>query len=348
VIETIRLFLPQADVIDECGPGWEALGLLGLNLLSGENSALRWMIQVLHSDIPRQAREKGFHRVLCEVAHQKPSIYFEEALDVFHELIDGGRREHRGYPALHTCLVWGRYREVRDLVQKGVDLHLVGLCSYYSPTKATPTSLALYSSESFFEWRKILTTESIDLADFIRKELRQTPLNDAGWEEDTLMALFQLFQLDSKPGWELTGSWCIGYHPTMGFDRSIVEVRWQRLLNRIKDRKGLRSDLDDYLRPSKLRSLPAGREIHSQLHDGAVKSSSVHRDEGIVVDYYHPNSGNDGHIKAESEDGDLTLVCPSCWHMTLSERDREYGIAEEDIASDDESSPFLFDICHDR
>jgi len=120
------------------------------------------------------------------------------------------------------------------------------------------------------------------------------------------------------------------------------------LLNRIKDRKGLRSDLDDYLRPSKLRSLPAGREIHSQLHDGAVKSSSVHRDEGIVVDYYHPNSGNDGHIKAENEDGDLTLVCPSCWHMTLSERDREYGIAEEDIASDDESSPFLFDICHVR
>jgi hypothetical protein len=74
----------------------------------------------------------------------------------------------------------------------GPSLHLTGKEETWSPLQETPTSLAMYSLWAFVLWRSHLEGVGIDISTFVREELEQSHLLDAGWTEQTLLALFSM------------------------------------------------------------------------------------------------------------------------------------------------------------
>ena len=71
------------------------------------------------------------------------------------------------------------------------DLNASVVDTDFSPYEESPTSLAMYSSWTFVDWRTELGYIGVDFEGFVERELDRGPLLKAGWTSETLLALFQ-------------------------------------------------------------------------------------------------------------------------------------------------------------
>lgn len=97
----------------------------------------------------------------------------------------------------------------------------------------TATSLSMRRSVYFFRWRQLLRELDLDFEYFVREELKEFPLSRAGWEQDTLLALFNL---EFAP-LELRKQYCCGCSREVYCVYRIEEVWWNAVLDRVKNRR---------------------------------------------------------------------------------------------------------------
>jgi hypothetical protein len=104
-----------------------------------------------------------------------------------------------GFSPIHALVAEGlpnsSISSIGLLVQSGADLHLVGQTTGYGLHEAspfaTPTSIAMRRSLTFFKWRRFVQEQSCNLEDFVSQEIRAGPLKISGWTKNTLLFLFK-------------------------------------------------------------------------------------------------------------------------------------------------------------
>lgn len=156
------------------------------------------------------------------------------------KLIDA-RFGHAIYSALQFFICYaGAFDEMdfglRLMLNKGVNLHLERHHSVFGGWSETPTSIALYSSFMFMRWRDALLRSSVDLESFAEAEVQQSPLRNAGWNKDSLLALFRYeFQLDHVARRPVECDDC-----SQLMLRLCVELSWREWLNRFRKRVSIK------------------------------------------------------------------------------------------------------------
>lgn len=83
---------------------------------------------------------------------------------------------------------WNNFELVRDkvklLVVKGASLH-------YTMHRQSPTTVAMGKAFRFHWWCKILLALGTNIQSFVEDEIEQGPLQEEGWNKETLMELFR-------------------------------------------------------------------------------------------------------------------------------------------------------------
>ncbi|KUJ17586.1 uncharacterized protein LY89DRAFT_718256 [Mollisia scopiformis] len=138
-------------------------------------------------------------------------------VDTYDEIVDLALVELQYPSVFHACVLTG-HLNISALIQSGANPHLIskGHRHFYGPDKGredrwdaarriylktfdTPTSLAMYTSGHFSNWRAALHSAKLDLDDFIQHELRpgldingrKMPLRVSGWTKTNLAQLFK-------------------------------------------------------------------------------------------------------------------------------------------------------------
>ena len=246
-IDTFRLFIDNLNFFYEDSDGWIFLNELinrrasivrGINAHADDNerNALAlWPLQFLAPDIKNNFVEEHVNFLLKMTVGFHSMDIFNLLFKIFDNSIDVKTQADEYSILLKE--IWYVYEPRRDrdilpmILTRGADPHLIGFDDYrFSPQKETPTSLAMYSSWAFVNWRYALLQNSTDLEIFVQKELQQSPLKDAGWHENSLLSLFQSHihpQVDpaSYPSCEMCGESIT----------SLVELSWWRWLESIKE-----------------------------------------------------------------------------------------------------------------
>lgn len=120
----------------------------------------------------------------------------------------------------------GLYR----LLSKGPDLYRTSVDYDFTPHEESPTSLSMYSSWAFQDWRDGLDSIEADFEEFVEQELKRNHAVHAGWEKETLL---DLFAYDYRPDFELRRSWeCSDCSRNIRATR--VQPHWRHIIERIK------------------------------------------------------------------------------------------------------------------
>jgi hypothetical protein len=133
-------------------------------------------------------------------------------------------------------------QSLKELMRKLSNWHLVVQPTFLGSRPETPTALAMYQAGSFFAWRDILVELGTEMREFARKELEAGVLSVQGWDEETLVSLFEVedWGMDdckehnicdrcgSKgiPGWPVVD---------LAFQRYMRRVRMDRTVSGIKE-----------------------------------------------------------------------------------------------------------------
>jgi hypothetical protein len=142
---------------------------------------------------------------------------------------------------LHIWILYHEYEQACFLLQRGADVYAVGHQNDLSPVDETPTSLALYTFKGFYKWRSVLLANGFDLKAFTETELARSRLGKSGWEQETLVRLFEINIRFREDGWVQKR---VDIHecPRCGkcscmdaYNPMIVDVQWQLLLEKIKE-----------------------------------------------------------------------------------------------------------------
>ena len=195
VMDTLRIFLDCMDFSETAGGGWDTLILLGdqTERIGGETVAKRtlfsWILRVTACDVKENFLEREYSLVLYWVLCREKDDMIRSWLQFGGKDAINSRCSNGGYSNLHY---WTAYAEHRldFILKQAPDLHLIGCDDFHSPIPETPTSLALYSTFAFSNWRDSLHVARIELCEFICAEMQQMPLVDAGWTVKTLWAVF--------------------------------------------------------------------------------------------------------------------------------------------------------------
>ncbi|KAF4631032.1 hypothetical protein G7Y89_g7100 [Cudoniella acicularis] len=232
-IDTLRLFLDEADDLhDIFGDGWTTLSSLieveldGTQTFDEHKSPFAWMIKILQSNIQAiidLPHEGSMFSLLDSIIISGNLELFQFILNTFSSLVDCRLGEEHN-TLLVECLHCRQYAMARFLIQRGANLHAEG-CHYESSESVwtCPTSYALVSSASFFEWRELLKVQGVDLEEFITTAISQTSLRVEGWQKDTLQ---KLFDLDFEPTPQPALHKCPNFHSLDTWSDAVVELSW--------------------------------------------------------------------------------------------------------------------------
>ena len=322
-INTFRLFSSQMDFSEPYSDGWMTLiNLIATSLMSLPEiiDALEWVLRISAYDISESPAKYRSIYSYC-IFGLVPGL--EELYRLISSVsdIDIDTTSSGGYSILQIILTYAGTKRLHNMIKNvdkmlrfGANTHLVGLHKGVSPREETPTSLALYSSVAFICWRDALLRSSRDLETFVMEELKQNPLKDAGWHEDTLLSLFHG---DIQPGFTPSATlhhcWSCGQEYRM-----IVELSWRRWLDRIKqtfDSERL-GDIE-----SRLKSQAEGNNIVRVKYSASeVKQnlSSVISDEEEEIPrleiggFYESDSDDEG--TGLSSNGYANFICCHCYY----------------------------------
>lgn len=366
-IDTLRIFLDEADDFhDGFGDGWttlfslEELELEGTHSFDEHQSAFAWFIKILQHNIRLDTHlsNDGSMSSLLESAIASGNLeLFEFILNTFSNVVDIKSRDH-DVTLLTECLHHREYAMARSLIQRGANLHAEGYYSECGDIFVCPTTYALFSSASFFEWRELLKTQSVDLEDFIASAIKQTSFSRDGWQKDTLQ---KLFHLDFEPTPQLILNKCVNFDSFEDCVNVFVELSWQRLLDRIilgEDATGVfegypksKDSGRPFLQSHIEKSLDSNHEEVRSLFQCQVNIPT------LETDLMHTYTKLEDSVDDEA----AGWLCVTCWERTLPHEDGseidtsssyEYLTDKEEFNEEDsdeekfdeEDSPFLFSI----
>ena len=366
VMDTLRLFLDCMDFSVTAGEGWITLIDLGDQTLciGGETVAKRtllsWILRVTGHDVKENFLEAEYSIILSWVLFLGKDDVIRSWLQFGGKDAINSRRGNGGYSNLHirTAHVDS---ELESILMQMPDLHLIGCHDGYSPILETPTSLALYSTFAFTNWRDSLHVARIDLCEFICAEMQQTPLVDAGW---TVKTLWAVFHYTYETDWHLVNhQFCDDCAKKL--DAVIVQPYWLHILTGIKS--GLyHNDLPEWplATSGEKYEAEAGRveeiEGHRDVTSDLGGQPQVLRSLGGDGDENSPQNVTKRHISSNSwklgeQDvldcayGREEVVCIDCWfwykgrgkRFTPGDEEVELELGNTDGSSDDGFSPFM-------
>jgi len=124
---------------------------------------------------------------------------FDCTIEDYDEILDLAFVKASRPSVLHACVINKRFNILR-LLKMGASPHLISLAdvSFHEPFD-TPTSLAMYTSDSFYYWKEEVKSAEVDLGDFVDQEIevepdmngRKMPLLHSGWTRAPLLELFR-------------------------------------------------------------------------------------------------------------------------------------------------------------
>lgn len=287
----------DVDFSEEDSNGWTILGQFAdvWNV-----TLMAWALEYFQTDIKENYNEHHLAYWLgryCSEATPGAKQVVEAILTLNSSVVDATSL-NTGYSALHNALSFTRVTSmIRLLILSGASLHLTSRSSLPANI-VTPTSLVIQRSYQFFQWRKLLVELGKDLKVFVEEELQQSPLVVAGWEQDTLLALFT-FQFE--PCGPRVEKCCAKCHSSIFVD-GFREFWWERTLQRIKTRRIVSSGRGDSEAP-----LWEGERSCRFCHE--PEENNYHSQGQNFCEYCH-NPGDD----AYHEEGHRT--CSRCdWKL---------------------------------
>lgn len=183
----------------------ESKDILGHGDTDAKNCLLLWMLRLSSFELKTYAHETQWARLLY---YTYPSRARQnEASGLLLNLGGSGLINippygSDGYTILHFHIVYCE-GDVSLVLERGPDLHQLGLDNDYTPYKESPTSIAMYSSWAFSYWLRGFVSHGVDLENFVDQELERYPMVHAGWGE----ILHSLFVYDHLPGLHLAKFW---------------------------------------------------------------------------------------------------------------------------------------------
>jgi hypothetical protein len=351
-IDTLRIFLDEADDFDDAfGDGWttlsslEELELEGTHVFDEYQSAFAWLLKILQPNISMGTHLKNDNvsiYSLFESAIASGNLeVFEFILDTFSDFVDIRAGDHENN-LLITCLHHREYAMARCLVQRGADLHAEGYYLHVGDILVCPTAYALFSSASFFEWRKLLKMQSVDLEDFIASAIKQTLFIRDGWRTDTLQKLFDLdFEPTSQPI----------LHKCSNFDSSeecvnlFVELSWQRLLDRIILGEDIMGMFEGYPKSKDPRRAISQSDTEKCLDSDHEEFGSLLKCQ-VNIPILEPDlMPTFTKLKDSVDDEVAGWLCVTCWERMLAYEDgseintsSDYELVTDKEESDEEES----------
>ena len=111
--------------------------------------------------------------VITEARELLLSLGGEEFFDTVKNSADD-RGTLGDYTVLHYCTAYARNRDGLGMVlEKGPDLHQLGLDRSHTPQNESPTSLAMYSCWAFADELHQLATIEVEIMEFLDQELKR-------------------------------------------------------------------------------------------------------------------------------------------------------------------------------
>lgn len=251
-IDTVRLFSDCIDFYDLDSDGWYVLFSQEFALIRGDArhiAAIRmdqyqpllWILSSFGPELKDNFNEGRFATMLrWNLIHQASDEVTRSLFRINKNLVDA-KESPNGYSVLQFMITSGSNSPAQGdhaielLLENGANPHLVGFDPHYSSRPETPSSLALYTSSTFIRWRDALKRIPLDFEAFVEDELQRGPLKDAGWRQDTLLALFrQDFRSGADPQYKHEFVECEHLLSAL-----IVEPCWLHWLQRFKDRMNI-------------------------------------------------------------------------------------------------------------
>ncbi len=245
--QAFRLLLKNVEFSDNEAEGWEMLEELVQRLAFWSlpprpyykgTVILPLALQLLYDDIqqnPQEDRVASMLWIIYDIGDDS-DLGPKEAVDLILNATQmvNARFSHGGFSPMHSALSEELlcYTAISRSLTRGADLHLIGT-DFTSGQPETPLSVAMYSAWTFFNCRKSLIRlgfDAVGLREFVRAELRlrEYPLVLAGWEEDTLLALFR---------YDFKTSHFEKYCCERCYSGNLVEPYWMKKLEDIRTRR---------------------------------------------------------------------------------------------------------------
>ena len=210
-----------------------------------DKSAFAWMVKILRPDIQRDTdlpHGGSINSLLTSAIESGNVEIFRFILDAFVNYIES-RATELDPNLLVECVHHGQYAMARCLIQRGANLHAEGYNPDCGEMWIDATFRALFSSAAFFEWRKLLREQNVDLDEFIVSANKQPLWIWNGWQSDTLR---KLFDLDFEPIPQPALGKCPNFNSSEDCVNTFVELSWQGLIDRIILREDLIGVFEGY------------------------------------------------------------------------------------------------------
>ena len=360
------------DFSDVDGNGWRVLTDLfstnyeeDLEECGAQIQLVLWMLKLSICRLKMSPIKSQFANLLAHALSPDPR--FEEAANLLlslggTELIDSTPLYSLGFGILHEVLMYSKGPEyLIPVLSKGPDLHRLCLEEYSTPQHESPTSLAMYSSRAFDDWRHVLLATQLDLEKFIGQELERNHAVHPGWHKETLLKLFAYNYPPFSDNRE--NRFCSDCHEWRQFPD--VQPHWRHMLERIKH--GLdpnspdqvnseMSEKDDAEVRHIARATSGARDSHlAHASDAPGRAPKVdcNEDQSVLesgresdsVSGWASDFGDDIHEYPETVSvisdcvyAPHEVICMGCWLYYRHFGERYVRVADDDSVSDGESS----------
>ena len=215
-------------------------------------------------------------------------LYDKEVLYTILRHIPGmiGDEDERSQSCIHEAITRRIFERdplsARIITMKTKNLHRPFLLFANHQGLETPTTLAMYQSTLFFDWKKVLLELGCKTEDFIERELKEDVVVNRGW---TKTSLTKLFELDFVPYIAKASFWSFPDCERCGYilvKESVppVDLAWRRMLRSLR----LGNSIDYYLHDenspasSGVRKLPYRIVCSHACDDGICVSQGYEND----------------------------------------------------------------------
>ena len=326
VIDILRLFIDLVDTSgfqdDPCLNGSRIIETICwchpyVRDSPNKEDVFLWMLHLFGSSLHENVDDSWIYYCLWLSGSTSSPIRSDERFSYILDITNGkvdALNAVGGWSLLHRSMLDPSTEDlVCRLLAVGADAHLEGRSNRVFPKQETPTSLAIYSASTLVMLQNVLTHLSVDMNAFVDLEMEQSPLQLAGWNKDSLLALLSsdVNELYCHRCYDECCRFCaISGTPS-------VQPYWMHELQKIKDGSpgnllGSTSEswyqLCDNREESCVVEEIALKNRHSQQtqsksQDFQNLSSQTDKDDGVMQ---NPNASGSDYIKDE-------FMCFWCW-----------------------------------
>jgi len=194
--------------------------------------------------------------------------------------------DERAHSCIHEAITRRIFERdplsARIITMKTKNLHRPFLLFANHQGLETPTTLAMFQSTLFFDWRKVLLEMGCKIEDFIERELKEEVVVNRGW---TKTSLAKLFELDIVPYIAKSSFWSFPDcercgHPLVKSYAPPIDLAWRRMLRSLRLGQSVDYYLhdDDSTASAGIRKLPYRIVCSHACDDGTCVSQGYEND----------------------------------------------------------------------